>query len=92
MDSATHERSADVCLYSQCMQVIAQPDERYDSYCHSSDFIREHIFPGKVVGCRRGGKRRGVEHVQRIGGRYLAGMWMSGRVLQAGYEAMDLYR
>ncbi len=28
------------------MQVIAQPDERYESYCRSSDFIREHIFPG----------------------------------------------
>lgn len=27
-------------------QVIAQPDERYESYCRSSDFIREHIFPG----------------------------------------------
>ncbi|KAI8475498.1 MAG: cyclopropane fatty acid synthase [Monoraphidium minutum] len=28
------------------IQVIAQPDERYESYCRSSDFIREHIFPG----------------------------------------------
>jgi hypothetical protein len=28
------------------VQVIAQPDERYDDYCRSSDFIREHIFPG----------------------------------------------
>ncbi len=28
------------------VQVIAAPDERYDSYCKSSDFIREHIFPG----------------------------------------------
>jgi len=27
-------------------QVIAQPDERYESYCSSSDFIREYIFPG----------------------------------------------
>jgi hypothetical protein len=26
--------------------VIAQPDERYEAYCRSSDFIREHIFPG----------------------------------------------
>lgn len=27
-------------------QVIAQPDERYESYCRGCDFIREHIFPG----------------------------------------------
>ena len=27
-------------------QVITEPDERYDEYCASSDFIREHIFPG----------------------------------------------
>ena len=27
-------------------QVIAGPDERYEAYCKSSDFIREHIFPG----------------------------------------------
>jgi cyclopropane-fatty-acyl-phospholipid synthase len=31
----------------QCaIQVIAAPDYRYDEYCKSSDFIREHIFPG----------------------------------------------
>ena len=28
------------------MQVITMPDERYEEYCRSSDFIREHIFPG----------------------------------------------
>lgn len=28
------------------MQVIAQPDERYEAYCRGCDFIREHIFPG----------------------------------------------
>ena len=28
------------------LQVIAAPDERYEAYCNSSDFIREHIFPG----------------------------------------------
>lgn len=28
------------------IQVIAEPDERYEAYCASSDFIREHIFPG----------------------------------------------
>jgi len=28
------------------VQVITIPDERYEGYCNSSDFIREHIFPG----------------------------------------------
>jgi len=28
------------------LQVIAEPDERYEAYCATSDFIREHIFPG----------------------------------------------
>eukprot|EP00879_Flechtneria_rotunda_P033158 GHRR01036696.1.p1 GENE.GHRR01036696.1~~GHRR01036696.1.p1 ORF type:complete len:424 (+),score=170.94 GHRR01036696.1:203-1474(+) len=28
------------------IQVIAQPDKRYEQYCRSSDFIKEHIFPG----------------------------------------------
>lgn len=27
-------------------QAISEPDERYAAYCASSDFIREHIFPG----------------------------------------------
>jgi len=29
-----------------CIQSITCPDERYEAYCNSSDFIREHIFPG----------------------------------------------
>ncbi|EIE24233.1 cyclopropane fatty acid synthase [Coccomyxa subellipsoidea C-169] len=28
------------------IQAISEPDERYEAYCASSDFIREHIFPG----------------------------------------------
>lgn len=32
-------------------QVIAEPDERYEAYCNSSDFIREHIFPGGHLPC-----------------------------------------
>jgi hypothetical protein len=27
-------------------QAISEPDERYAAYCASSDFIREHVFPG----------------------------------------------
>ncbi|KAG2447750.1 hypothetical protein HYH02_007208 [Chlamydomonas schloesseri] len=28
------------------LQAISCADERYEAYCHTSDFIREHIFPG----------------------------------------------
>ena len=28
------------------VQVITLPDQRYEAYCNSSDFIRDHIFPG----------------------------------------------
>ncbi|GFR51020.1 hypothetical protein Agub_g13347 [Astrephomene gubernaculifera] len=28
------------------LQAICSADERYEAYCHTSDFIREHIFPG----------------------------------------------
>lgn len=27
-------------------QAISEPDERYEAYCASSDFIREHVFLG----------------------------------------------
>ena len=48
VDTPPSTRSADCCFGSGrgATQVIAQPDERYESYCRSSDFIREHIFPG----------------------------------------------
>lgn len=28
------------------LQAITEPDERYEAYCQSSDFIRERVFPG----------------------------------------------
>ncbi|GIL82213.1 hypothetical protein Vretimale_7189 [Volvox reticuliferus] len=43
------------------LQAICCADERYESYCNTSDFIREHIFPGghlpslgAIVDCCRG--------------------------------------
>ena len=33
------------------IQVIGMPNERYDEYMHSSDFIRRHIFPGGHLPC-----------------------------------------
>ncbi len=32
-------------------QAISTPDDRYEAYCRSSDFIREHIFPGGHLPC-----------------------------------------
>lgn len=28
------------------MQIITMPDQRYDAYCHGTDFIQKYIFPG----------------------------------------------
>ena len=33
------------------LQAISEPDERYEAYCRSSDFIREHVFPGGHLPC-----------------------------------------
>eukprot|EP00123_Amoebidium_parasiticum_P018410 comp24195_c0_seq1/m.44384 comp24195_c0_seq1/g.44384 ORF comp24195_c0_seq1/g.44384 comp24195_c0_seq1/m.44384 type:complete len:1242 (-) comp24195_c0_seq1:1315-5040(-) len=33
------------------IQVIIMPDESYDEYCRTSDFIRKHIFPGGHLPC-----------------------------------------
>eukprot|EP01135_Chromosphaera_perkinsii_P007656 Nk52_evm112s914 gene=Nk52_evmTU112s914 len=33
------------------IQAITIPNERYDSYCRSSDFIREYVFPGGHLPC-----------------------------------------
>lgn len=37
--------------FALAWQVIAEPDERYEAYCRTSDFIREHIFPGGHLPC-----------------------------------------
>ena len=33
------------------IQAISTTDDKYDEYCRSSDFIREHIFPGGHLPC-----------------------------------------
>ncbi|MEW5297105.1 MAG: hypothetical protein WDW36_000333 [Sanguina aurantia] len=33
------------------IQAISEPDDKYAAYCNSSDFIREHIFPGGHLPC-----------------------------------------
>ena len=41
-----HLNGSVIISTSPSTQAISEPDERYEAYCASSDFIREHIFPG----------------------------------------------
>lgn len=81
-------------------QVISEPDERYEEYCASSDFIREHIFPGghlpsmgAMVEAARGTALQ-VRGVRDIGPDYAVTLraWRSAweekkeAVLQLGYS------
>lgn len=59
------------------LQFSALPDERYDEYKRSSDFIKEYIFPGSCVpslsrttSAMEAGSRLSVEHVENIGMHY----------------------
>ncbi|KAL9237196.1 hypothetical protein vseg_011778 [Gypsophila vaccaria] len=59
------------------LQFISIPDERYDEYRRSSDFIKEYIFPGgclpclsKVTSSMATGSRLCVEHLENIGIHY----------------------
>lgn len=59
------------------MQFISIPDERYDEYRRSSDFIKEYIFPGghlpslsRITSAMATGSRFCVEHLENIGIHY----------------------
>ncbi|PIN17919.1 Cyclopropane-fatty-acyl-phospholipid synthase [Handroanthus impetiginosus] len=59
------------------LQFISIPDVRYDEYRHSSDFIREYIFPGgclpslsRVTAAMAAASRLCVEHLEDIGIHY----------------------
>ncbi|GAB2227538.1 hypothetical protein Droror1_Dr00009360 [Drosera rotundifolia] len=59
------------------LQFISIPDERYDEYRNSSDFIREYIFPGgclpslsRVTSAMASTSRLCVEHIENIGIHY----------------------
>lgn len=59
------------------LQFISIPDERYDEYRRSSDFIKEYIFPGgclpslsRVTSAMAASSRLCVEHVENIGIHY----------------------
>ncbi|XP_058094779.1 uncharacterized protein LOC131240519 isoform X2 [Magnolia sinica] len=59
------------------LQFISIPDERYDEYRRSSDFIKEYIFPGgclpslsRLTSAMAASSRLCVEHVENIGIHY----------------------
>ncbi|BFG14191.1 hypothetical protein CerSpe_004660 [Prunus speciosa] len=59
------------------LQFISIPDERYDEYRRSSDFIKEYIFPGgclpslsRVTSAMVASSRLCVEHLENIGIHY----------------------
>ncbi|BBN16268.1 hypothetical protein Mp_7g04870 [Marchantia polymorpha subsp. ruderalis] len=59
------------------LQVITIPDERYDEYLKSSDFIKEYIFPGGSLPCisaltsaMAAGSTLSLEHLENIGLHY----------------------
>lgn len=59
------------------LQFISIPDERYDEYRQSSDFIKEYIFPGgclpslsRVTSAMAAASRLCVEHLENLGIHY----------------------
>ncbi|KAL6902091.1 hypothetical protein ACP4OV_004967 [Aristida adscensionis] len=59
------------------LQFISIPEERYDEYRRSSDFIKEYIFPGgslpslaRVTSAMANASRLCIEHVENIGYHY----------------------
>ncbi|KAJ8763938.1 hypothetical protein K2173_003720 [Erythroxylum novogranatense] len=59
------------------LQFISIPEERYDEYRRSSDFIKEYIFPGgclpsltRITSAMANSSRLCVEHVENIGIHY----------------------
>uniref|UniRef100_A0A2N9F1K3 Uncharacterized protein n=1 Tax=Fagus sylvatica TaxID=28930 RepID=A0A2N9F1K3_FAGSY len=59
------------------LQFISIPDERYDEYRQSSDFIKEYIFPGgclpslsRITSAMVAASRLCVEHLENIGIHY----------------------
>ncbi|MBA0681538.1 hypothetical protein Goari_023334, partial [Gossypium aridum] len=59
------------------LQFISIPEERYNEYRRSSDFIKEYIFPGgclpslaRITTAMNAASRLCVEHVENIGLHY----------------------
>uniref|UniRef100_A0A6N2MNV6 Amine oxidase domain-containing protein n=1 Tax=Salix viminalis TaxID=40686 RepID=A0A6N2MNV6_SALVM len=59
------------------LQFTSIPEERYDEYRQSSDFIKEYIFPGgclpslaRITSAMAASSRLSVEHVESIGSHF----------------------
>ncbi|KAK3147112.1 hypothetical protein QOZ80_3BG0278190 [Eleusine coracana subsp. coracana] len=59
------------------LQFSSIPEERYDEYRRSSDFIKEYIFPGasipsldRIISAMSNASRLCVEHIENIGYHY----------------------
>ncbi|GAB4843086.1 hypothetical protein Ancab_013065 [Ancistrocladus abbreviatus] len=83
------------------LQFISIPDERYDEYRQSSDFIKEYIFPGgclpslsRVTSAMAAASRLCVEHLENIGIHYHQTLrhWRKnfveckGKILSLGFD------
>ena len=77
------------------VQVITTPDDRYDDYRHSAEFINVHIFPGAccpsfgalTAACTAASSLT-VEHVQNIGPHYVPTLAQWRRNFMANQEKL----
>lgn len=76
------------------VQVITTPEERYEEYRLSSDFIKEYIFPGCCVpsfaaltAAMAKNSNFSVEHVENIGPHYATTLlkWRDNFLANRGY-------
>ncbi|XP_059653209.1 uncharacterized protein LOC132300216 isoform X2 [Cornus florida] len=70
-------RFAEMRVEEAGLQFISIPDERYDEYRRSSDFIKEYIFPGgclpslsRITSAMAASSRLCIEHLENIGIHY----------------------
>ncbi|GMH08595.1 hypothetical protein Nepgr_010435 [Nepenthes gracilis] len=83
------------------LQFISIPDERYDEYRRSSDFVKEYIFPGgclpslsSVISAMAAASKLCVEHLENIGIHYYQTLrcWREnfmehrGKILSLGFN------
>ncbi|KAL6599582.1 hypothetical protein ACP70R_045719 [Stipagrostis hirtigluma subsp. patula] len=83
------------------LQFISIPEERYDEYRRSSDFIKEYIFPGgslpslaRITSAMSNSSRLCIEHLENVGYHYYTTLmhwrdnFMSNRhkVLELGFD------
>ncbi|KAI4318147.1 hypothetical protein L6164_025951 [Bauhinia variegata] len=80
------------------LQFISIPDERYDEYRRSSDFIKEYIFPGgclpslsRITSAMAAASRLCVEHIENLGIHYYQTLrWWRKNFLEKQSEIMAL--